>query len=150
MIIVDLREAPQHFATIADRLYRAWWADSGAALTDVEAALMGSLGATDFLFGLISNVEGDFAGTVSAIASDVAERPELGPWIAALWVEPERHGQGIGEQPMAHAVARLRRQGFEKVYLCAQASLRSYYLERGATLIEDCVGEDGLDIFVLR
>lgn len=149
MDIVDLRDATQHFDAAADRIWRAWWEPNGATLAEVETALSGSLGPDRFPFSLIASAEGKFAGTVSAIASDLDERPELGPWIAALWVEPAFRGQGVGEALMAEAVNRLRAQGFDKIYLCAQAKLRQYYLARGVTLLEQGVGEDKLDIFVL-
>lgn len=149
MTIVDLRHAPQHFDAVADRIWRAWWEPNGAALADVEGALRGSLGPTGFPFSLIAVVDGVFAGTASAIASDLEARPDLGPWVAALWVEPAFRGQGIGEALMAEAVAQLRRQGFDKIYLCARAPLRQYYLARGAMLVEQGVGADQLDVFVL-
>lgn len=149
MNIVDLRDAPQHFDAVADRIWRAWWEPNGAALADVETALSESLGPAGFPFSLIAVVDGVFAGTASAIASDLEARPNLGPWIAALWVEPTYRGQGVGEALILEAVARLRAQGFDKIYLCARARLRQYYLARGAMLLEQGVGGDELDIFVL-
>ncbi|HTM79242.1 MAG TPA: GNAT family N-acetyltransferase, partial [Devosia sp.] len=87
MSIVNLRDVPHMRAVVADRIWRAWWQPDGAALADVEQALGAVLDAHGFPFNLVATEDDKFLGTVTAIASDLAARPDLSPWIAALWVE---------------------------------------------------------------
>jgi predicted N-acetyltransferase YhbS len=148
-LITDLRAAPDYFEIAADRIWRAWWAADGATLADVQAALAQSLSPDAVPFSLIASADGLFAGTISAIDCDLPERADLSPWLAALWVEPEFRGQGIGDALMADALAQLRAQGVDRIYLCAQVQLRQYYTKRGAKLIDERVGADGLDVFEL-
>lgn len=148
MNILDLRDAPEHTAHVADRLWRTWWGPAGAALEEVEAALAEVLAANEFPFTLISVTDGDFSGTVTAVASDFDERPNLGPWIAALWVEPDYRGRGLADALVMAALERLAQLGYGTVYLCAKPPLRDYYCKRGWQLLEQEVGADGLDVFL--
>ncbi|KKC39878.1 hypothetical protein WH87_04340 [Devosia epidermidihirudinis] len=148
MIIRNLRDAPEHTADVADRIWQAWWRPAGAALEDVNAALADVVAAEAFPFTLVSVTEGVFSGTVTAVASDLDARPDLGPWIAALWVEPDCRGQGIAEALAAAALERLVELGYDLVYLCAKPKMRAYYATRGWQVQEQDVGTDGLDVFV--
>ena len=147
MEILDLCESRQFFDTVADRIWNAWWKQSGASLGDVEAALSAVISSTEFPFTLIG-VEGeDFAGTVTCIASDIGARPHLGPCVAALWVEPNRRGSNRGGRLVEMGLGRLLAAGFEEAYLAARQPLRSYYRGHGWQLVEEDVGDDALDIF---
>jgi hypothetical protein len=97
MIIEDLRQHLVFRPLVADRIWRAWWEPSGATLADVEDALGAVIAAESFPFTLVALCGDRFVGTVTAIQSDIAARPDLGPCIAALWVEPEMRGRNAGQ-----------------------------------------------------
>jgi predicted N-acetyltransferase YhbS len=147
MIIGDLREQLVYRPLVADRIWRAWWEPSGATLADVEDALGAVIAAEDFPFTLVAHSGGRFVGTVTAIQSDIAARPDLGPCIAALWVEPEMRGQSVGQALVHVALERLAGLGRSEVYLAAKPPLHGYYADQGWTLRERGVGDDGLDVF---
>ena len=67
----DLRVTPEHRATVADRLWRAWWEPYGETLSDVESALSDVLAAETFPFTLVATRDGQFIGTVTGIQSDI-------------------------------------------------------------------------------
>ncbi len=145
--ILDLREKPQFFDGVADRIWNAWWRQSGASLNDVETALSAVVSSVGFPFTLIAVEGDDFAGTVTCIETDISARPQLGPCVAALWVEPARRGCGLGNRLVEAALERLVAAGFEDAYLAARRPLRSYYRGLGWHLVEEEVGDDSLDIF---
>jgi len=145
--IDHLRDAAKHRATVADRIWRAWWQPDGRPLADVDAALGKILIAEGFPFSLVASVDGQFLGTVTAVMDDIPERPHLGPCLAALWVEPESRGKGIGDALMVALQSRLKGLGFEEVYLSAKPRMRDFYAGRGWMLTETGVGKDGLDVF---
>ena len=147
MIIDDLRQQLAFRPIVAERIWRAWWEPYGATLADVESALDDVLRAQDFPFTLVARADGRFMGTVTAIQSDIAPRPDLGPCIAALWVEPEARGQGVARDLVNAALRRLGEAGHTAAYLAAKPHLHGYYAQRGWTVVERAVGDDRLDVF---
>tara|TARA_R110002020_G_scaffold215074_1_gene422192 strand:- start:1598 stop:2083 length:486 start_codon:yes stop_codon:yes gene_type:complete len=145
--ILNLREAPQFIPDIADRLWHAWWRHDGHPPSAVVDALNEVVAAADFPFTLVALQDGAFAGTVTAIASDLDERPELGPWIAALWVEPACRGTGIARTLVEQATATMFAQGHRHVYLYAMPQLQPFYLGMGWNLREERFGKMGIDIY---
>ena len=147
MIIEDLKLNASCRPIVADRIWQAFWKQSGAVLADVDAALYAVLAAERFPFTLIAKSDARFLGTVTAIESDIADRPQLGPCIAALWVEPEARGKGIGRALVDVALGRLADAGKSQAYLPARPHLLGYYSARGWQLLERGVGADDLDVF---
>ena len=148
MTLDDLRDVPAYRATVANRIWNAFWRPNGAPLSAVEAALDGVTAAADYpSFTLVAHEDGVFLGTVTAIKVDIEARPELGPCVAALWVEVAARRKGIGMALMNAACQRLANAGFAVAYLPARRHLRDYYSARGWTLIESDVGDDRLDVF---
>lgn len=147
MIIDDLLQQLTFRPIVAERIWRAWWEPYGATLAAVETALGDVLKARDFPFTLVAHADGRFMGIVTAIQSDIAPRPDLGPCIAALWVEPESRGRGVAQDLVNAALLRLGQAGHTAAYLAAKSHLHGYYAGRGWTLMERGVGDDGLDVF---
>jgi predicted N-acetyltransferase YhbS len=146
--ILDLKQAPQFMDQVADRIWREWWRPEGRTLGAVEAALRDVVEAEDYPFTLVAASEGQFLGTVTSIASDISARPELGPCLAALWVEPQARGRGIGAALIAALTRRLSALGHDRVYLSAKPKMRSYYLLRGWTMIDGDIDKDHQDVYL--
>src|ERR1700760_3699843 len=94
--ISDLRQQPQFFDPVADRIWQAWWQPNGHPLEYITGRLKENLQDTPIPLALVAHHGGTFLGTASLIASDLDERPELTPWVAAVWVEEIARGHGIG------------------------------------------------------
>lgn len=145
--IVDLRDYPRFFDLVADRIWHAWWQPSGRKLRDVETALNEVFSAHAYPFTLVAQRDGNFLGTVTSIFSDIEARPDIGPCLAALWVEPEARGQGIATALADALMGRLVMEGFEEVYLSAKPKMRNYYQPRGWTLIECDIDDDHHEVY---
>jgi GNAT superfamily N-acetyltransferase len=89
-----------------------------------------------------------FLGTASVIASDLDERPELTPWVAAVWVEETARGHGVGAALVEQATQASFALGFARTYLCARAPMTPFYEGLGWTLIERGVGPHQLGVFI--
>lgn len=146
--VSDLREVPAFAAVVAERVWRAWWEAQGVPLADLRARLDESLGPDPVPATFVAHDRERFLGCAALIASDVDQRPQLTPWVAALWVEPDMRRLGVGVALMACATQAAFGAGHERVYLAAEAPLAPYYVARGWALIESDV--DGLEIFVRR
>ena len=146
--ITDLRQRPEFFEPIADRIWRAWWQPNGHPLEYITGRLEENLQDTPIPLALVAHDGRTFLGTASLIASDLDERPDLTPWVAAVWVEESARGRGIGAtlvDASAHAAFKL---GFRRIYLCARARMTGFYERRGWILIERSVGPHQLNVFV--
>ena len=147
--ISDLRQCPQFIDTVADRLWHAWWRDSGHPLEFISGRLREeNLNAHPIPFALVAHDDGAFLGTASVIASDLAERPQWTPWVAAVWVEPEARRRGVGGALVNHATRDCFALGFGRAYLCARAELLAYYQRLGWTPIEGDVGPRRMGVLI--
>ncbi|WP_447926587.1 GNAT family N-acetyltransferase [Vreelandella sp. EE27] len=56
-------------------------------------------------------------GTACLIEDDMSTRPELGPWLASVFVPFEKRGQGIASQLVKRVEEEARATGIERFYL---------------------------------
>lgn len=144
--VVDLRARPDLLATIADRITAAFWtpADRGW----IEAGLVENVGRTAPTPCALAAVDGDgaYLGSLVLIPDDCPERPDLTPWLAALWVDAPARERGVGTALIAAAVDAARSAGHRRLHLAARRGLEAYYGRRGFSAIEADVGRNRLTI----
>jgi GNAT superfamily N-acetyltransferase len=146
--ISDLRQCPEFFATVAERIWRAWWEPAGHPLAYIQTRLRENLNEAPIPFALVAHESNEFLGTASAIASDAAERPQFTPWVAAVWVEPHARRRGIGGALVNRAALDCFALGFGRSYLCARPHRSGFYEKLGWTMIERHVGPDQLNVLI--
>ena len=147
-MIADLRECPQFFGTVADRIWRAWWKPHGCPLDTITAGLRETLAPSPIPLALVAHQDGRFLGTASVIASDLPERPQFTPWVAAVWVEPEARRHALGAALFERATQACFDLGKARVYLCARRERHAFYQRLGWTKIESDVGAARLGVFI--
>src|SRR5213596_2367795 len=69
--ISDLRQCPEFFDTVAERIWQAWWRDDGHPLDYISGRLRENMNATPIPFALVAHDGKSFLGTASVIASDL-------------------------------------------------------------------------------
>lgn len=74
-------------------------------------------------------------GGAALARADLASRPDLGPWLACVFVSPEARGQGLAERLIEGICAQAKAAGAGKIYLHTQDK-HAYYAKRGWTLLE--------------
>jgi len=146
--ISDLRQRPEFFDSVADRIWRAWWQPNGHPLEYITGRLKENMLDTPIPLALVAHHGGTFLGTASVIASDRDERPDLTPWVAAVWVEQRARGTGIGGALVERATQTCFALGFPRAYLCARPRMTRFYERLGWTILERKVGRDQLNVFV--
>jgi GNAT superfamily N-acetyltransferase len=148
-VISDLRQRPEFLGTVADRLWQSWWRDSAHPLSFIAGRLREeNLNAHPIPFALIAHDGESFLGTASVIASDLAERPELTPWVAAVWVEPRARRRGVGRALVERAAQDCFALGVSHIHLCARPQLSRFYEGLGWRPIEWDVGPRRLGVFI--
>ena len=86
-------------------------------------------------------------GTVSLVADDLEERPQLSPWLAGLYVEPRYRRRGIGEQLVGAVLNHAKRCGYEHLYLFTP-SRQSFFGRLGWSDFE-CLSRHGVEVSVM-
>lgn len=89
------------------------------------------------------------AGAVTLAEESIESRPDLGPWVAGLFVQPKFREQGIGQLLVVAASRIVWSLGFDRLYVGTRAT--SLFTAVGWTVI-DTAEQDGttLDILVLE
>jgi GNAT superfamily N-acetyltransferase len=145
--ISNLNEVSDYKNVVADRIWNAWWRPHGH-LFQVVMDFFDELPETRGIpFCLVAHDDGNYIGSALGLVTDLDERPELSPWVGALWVEPEFRRTGVATALVKEALAEIFAVGNEVAFLCATAEKRVMYQNQGWQLIEEQVGEDGLDVF---
>jgi GNAT superfamily N-acetyltransferase len=145
--ISNLRERPEFFEAVADRVWDFTWKSKGVSLADVSTGLRELISNETFPFVIVAHDGERYVGSTLGITSDMDERPAYTPWVAAVWVEPEYRGHNVGRSLVSSAAGSLL-QAFQRVYLCARAERHDFYARQGWAPIEWDVGEKRLTIFV--
>jgi GNAT superfamily N-acetyltransferase len=146
--IADLRQCPEFFDAVADRIWQAWWKPHGHPLDLIRGRLRENMEPTPIPLALVAHENGQFLGTASVIASDLAERAQFTPWVAAVWVEPRARSRGVGAALVDRAAQACFTLGADRAYLCARAERASFYERLGWARIERDVGPSHLDVFI--
>jgi N-acetylglutamate synthase-like GNAT family acetyltransferase len=146
--ISDLRQRPEFFDTVARRIWQAWWEADGTPLDYISGRLRENISDTPIPFALVAHDGDAFLGTSSVIASDLAERPQSTPWVAAVWVEEGARRRGGGATLVERAVHDCFALDIGRAYLCARLRMSGFYERLGWTPIERDVGPHRLSILI--
>ncbi|WP_347905637.1 GNAT family N-acetyltransferase [Pseudomonas purpurea] len=79
---------------------------------------------------LIAMDQDRLLGGAALARDDLAERHDLGPWLACVYVTPEARGQGFAEQLIEGICTHAKSIGITKLYLHTH-DRRDYYAKRG-------------------
>ena len=81
------------------------------------------------------------------ISSDMSTRPELGPWLANVYIREDRRNLRLGSRLVKATMAHAREQGIARLYLFTRDQQRfyqrlgwqtfdySFYQETGVTIM---------------
>ena len=148
--VSDFREHQDCGPIIADKIWQAWWRNAGHSLADVERHLTEIANGRLLPMAVVAHDREGYAGSAFIIHSDLDERPQYGPWIAALWVEAAKRKRGVGRALVAEAAKAARNLGHAEAYVCCARELERFYSDLGWTVIEQAVGKNGLSILKLN
>jgi GNAT superfamily N-acetyltransferase len=146
--IVDLRERPHYAAAVGERIWRAFWQHKGKPLKALQDGMRNFLEpATRIPFALVAEQDGRLCGNTLVIESDEPARPDLTPWIAAVWVDENMRKQGVAAALLQEAIKRSAALGVERLYLSSRPALRDFYTKLGWRPIDHDVGESKLIVY---
>lgn len=136
MLTTDwLSHHPEHCATLAGWLYRQFpYEFSQQPLEDWQAEFAAGQHNGDWLMR-VALQNGEPLGCAGLAKDDLPQRPELGPWLACVYVRPEARGQGLAGRLIEEVCAEARALGHTRLYLHTQ-DRADYYARRDWTALE--------------
>ena len=133
---------------MGERIWRAFWQHKGKPLRALQDGMQNFLQpATRIPFALVAESDGGLCGNTLVIGSDEPARPDLTPWIAAVWVDEDRRKQGVAAALLQEAIRRSAALGVERLYLSSRPAMRDFYTKQGWRPIDQDVGEAKLIVY---
>ncbi len=118
MQIIDLRQAPEHLATLAAWHHAEWgYLNLGKTATDYQRDMRDYLLPGTIPSMLIAVDNGELLGSSSLIASDMDDQPQLTPWLANVFVRADQRGRGLGGALVKAAMALAAQLQLPQLYL---------------------------------
>lgn len=99
-------------------------------------------------FALVAESDGQICGNTLVIDNDEPAKPELGPWVAAVWVDEPMRKRGVARALIDEAVRRAGALGMPRLYLISRPALRLFYTGLGWRVLEEGVGKHGQTLYV--
>ncbi|MGH6799237.1 MAG: GNAT family N-acetyltransferase [Roseiarcus sp.] len=147
--ISDFREHRRYGLTIADRVWNAWWRNAGHPVADVERHMIEMADDRPLPMALVAHDDHGYLGSAFLIRSDMEERPQYSPWVAAVWVEASERKRGVGRALIAEAAKTVCCLGYRAAHMCCRPELERFYSGIGWTIIEEAAGAKRLSVLKL-
>ncbi len=150
LTIVSLSDRPDLLAIVSMWIYEQWWSHLPEHSAETLAKMLSERRVTDKIYeSFVALRDSVPVGTATILDHDVdtERRPDLTPWVAAVFVIPEARHLGIGEQLVSHTTAFALSKGFKTVYLWT-TNRRNWYERIGWKLFEQFNNKNGLVSFL--
>ncbi len=135
-----LADDSRHFELFASWLHAQWSAPRGESLGQRRRMLRAQMNLDRLPIALVAYWQGSPAGIVSLRADDLHSRPDLTPWLSALYVDPALRGRGIGRALVRATLDLAAWMGYPRVFLFT-TDRQSLYAELGWNLLPRLPGE---------
>jgi GNAT superfamily N-acetyltransferase len=129
--IESIADYPHLVETIARWHWEEWGhADPAGSLESWTEGLMERTNRDMIPTSYVALDRDELLGSVTLVDRDMSTRPDLSPWLAGVYVKPERRGQGVGSALVRHAVAKVGEMGIGRLYLYTSPA-REFYDKLG-------------------
>lgn len=133
-VIDHLPRHPELVSTVAHWIYQAF-IDPDQWSFDAIVQLFATRSMHSLPMTWIALDQGICVGTVSLFTNDLKTRPQLSPWLAALYVQPEHRSRGVAAHLISSVISECRLLGYTKLYLRTEHTAE-YYRQRGWNFVE--------------
>lgn len=118
MKIINLASAPQHVRTIASWHHAQWGYLNPGNTVETRIEKMQRYLNGNVMPSMYICVDGDrVAGTAALVENDMDSHPELSPWLASVYVNPDYRNRGLGAMLVKQIVSTAKAAGFPILYL---------------------------------
>ena len=145
--IIRLADAPHNLERMARWFHEKWGIPLSAYRESMDACLSGGCAVPEWYVA----VENDrILGGAGVIENDFHDRPDLSPNVCALFVEPDRRGEGIAGAILEFICKYMKERGIGTLYLVTDHT--SFYERYGWELFchVRCDGEEQLSRMYIK
>lgn len=133
VIIQPLYEAPQYAQQVTDWLWQAFGTSESRDFFASIVATSQREGQMPLTFVAVEDDK--LVGTVGLWRCDLISRQDLYPWLAALYIDENQRGQGLGAKLQQYVIEQARGLGYPQLYL--YSACKGYYERFGWQYIGD-------------
>ena len=133
--IVTTVDRPDLIDVAAEWIWNAFWKKNGYTLEQIRALVISSNAVVGPSQCMLLLVDGVPVGTAGLIRNDLDSRPELTPWLAAMYVRPELRGRGYALELIRAVENAAVLAGYSQVWLYTLVA-EGLYLKAGWQSVE--------------
>lgn len=148
--VKQLSECPEHLTAVGTWIYEQWWRPKHDSPEVVFALLRTHVARDQVPFTIVALDDGVPVGSCSVIENDCVHRPQLTPWVAAVYVKPELRGRGVASAILREAAAAATRAGIAGLYIDCLAVTAPVYERSGWVIHEREVGDKDSVVMLRR
>ena len=138
--VIELSSCPEHLETIGAWIYNEWWRTKIKG-EDFLEILRKHTEKGSFPFTIVAIEDEVPVGSCCVIENDCELRPQYTPWVAAVFVKPERRCYGIASRILQEAIRVAKNQGINGLYIDCWAKTAHVYEKNGWAIFEKDVGQ---------
>jgi len=136
MRILDLKQVPHFLPTLAEWHQAQWsYLNPGENLHHRITRMQDYLN-EDFIPSTFVAIEDTLVGSAAIVAHDMETRPELGPWLASVYIAPAYRHRGVASALIEHVKQQALQHDIRELFLFTPDALVAFYLQRGWQLVE--------------
>ncbi len=136
LMISYLADCPACLPTVAAWVFGEWGEHMpGLTEADLTQIFSGHLNRDRLPLTLVAFMDGQPAGTASIYLHDLPARPDLSPWLAAVYVAPPYRKQGIGSELVKAIENTAQRLQIKRLYLFTPDQ-EHFYARLGWSVLE--------------
>lgn len=150
VVVQQLSACPAHLTAVGTWIYTQWWSRAHESPEVVFALLRTHVVPDRVPFTLVALADGLPVGSCSIIENDCVHRPQLAPWVAAVYVQPTLRRRGVASALLQEAAAIAARTGIEALYIDCLAATAPVYARNGWNVHEREVGDPDSVVMVRR
>ena len=147
--ISDFREHQHYGSVIVDQVWNAWWRSAGRPVSEVERHMIEMADDRPLPTAVVAHDQYGYVGSAFLIHSDMEERPQYSPWVAAVWVETAERKRSVGRTLVAETAKIAGALGYPAAHICCRPELEGFYSGIGWKTIEQAVGSKRLSVLKL-
>lgn len=134
--IIYLADQIHHVEELA-RLHQAEWGHLSPQIgVDTRASRLVEASGRSRIPSIFIAVDGsDLVGSAALVKNDMKNRPELSPWLAAVYVKPARREEGIASSLISRVETEAIALRVKELYLVTEHQ-EKFYGRRGWSLME--------------